>query len=76
MSWFNRKPKPLTAKEQASKRLTEIELEYLGLNVAPAQAPQQKEWERQAEIHFTVKNDILRYNMSKSADVPTEGNEF
>jgi hypothetical protein len=73
MSWFRKKAKPLTVKEQAAQRCLEIEREYLGLNIV---STPEDTGPSEMERYFAMKNDILRFNMSKSADVPTEGNEF
>ena len=72
-----RKRKQLSVEEEAARRVTAIELEYLrSLIPAPVPPPPQTEAERQMEIYFTAKNDILRFNMSRCSGVLDEGNEF
>jgi hypothetical protein len=73
---FKKKAKPLTEKEQAAENVRAIEAEYWAMINPVPPAPEQTEAERQMEIYFTVKNDILRYNISRTGGVPTEGNDF
>ena len=70
---FRRK---LSEKEQAEKRLMEIYAQYLAFqNPVPEPSPK-SEAEKQMEKYFTVKNDILRFNMSRCSGVLDEGNNF